>query len=282
MGWPDLRLRPPDQAARLVVANRKGGSGKTTTTVHLAAALAAWGLQVRVIDGDPQLASATYWLPPQREAPYPTLLETIRGEATLGDVTAPTTVPGVSIVPSLDTLGQVDLERIPGGDLVLARELDSGRVADVEIMDAPPAMGTVTVAMLAAAHHVIITQRVSTLDYVGVAELARPVDLVQRRLNERLSVAALVLIAATDRATITGAMRDRLTEQYPAALVHSVPHSVRTTEAPGQHRTMMDYAPSSPVTLAYWRLAARLVDVIGAKWDGAAPDPADLGEVVAP
>lgn len=279
--WPELRLRRPlDRPARLVVANRKGGSGKTTTAVQLAAAYAAWGLRVRLTDGDPQLASATYWLPPQRERGYPTLLDVFLGEATLAEVTAPTAVERVSIVPSLDTLGRVEQDRPPGADLLLAREYDSDReAADVEIMDAPPSMGAVTVAMLAAAHGVVITQRVSSLDYVGVAELARPLDLVRRRLNPDLTVAAVVLIAANERASLTGTMLERLTGEYPEAVVHTVPHSVRATEAPGQHRPLLDYAPGNPVTEAYWQLAAMLAPRIGAAWQ-VAPGPALTSEAV--
>lgn len=283
--WPDLRLQPPDRPARLVVANRKGGSGKTTTAVQLAAAYAAWGLRVRITDGDPQLASASYWLPPARDRGYPTLLDVFTGDATLAEVTAPTAIERVSIVPSLDTLGRVEQDRPPGADLLLARELDADQAAaDVEIMDSPPSMGAVTVAMLAAAHRVVISQRVSTLDYVGVAELARPLDLVRRRLQPDLTVAAVVLIAANDRASLTGAMLERLAGEYPAAIVATVPHSVRATEAPGQHRPLLDYAPGNPVTLAYWRLAARLAPGIGVSWQ-IPPDPAQLAgdvEAVAP
>lgn len=266
--WPELRLRQPPDPARLVVANRKGGSGKTTTAVQLAAAFAAWGLRVRLTDGDPQLASATYWLPPQRERGYPTLLDVFLGEATLAQTTAPTTVERVSIVPSLDTLGRVEQERPPGADLLLAREYDDDRdAADVEIMDSPPSMGAVTVAMLAAAHGVVITQRVSSLDYVGVAELARPLDLVRKRLQPDLAVSAVVLIAANERASLTGTMLERLTSEYPDSVVYTVPHSVRATEAPGQHRPLLDYAPGNPVTEAYWALAAQLAPRIGAAWE---------------
>lgn len=279
MDWTDLRVRRSGEPARVVIANRKGGSGKTTSAVQLGAALAAWGLRVRLIDGDPQLASATYWLPPQRPAPFPTLLDVFTGEATLPEVTAPTTVERLSIAPSLDTLQQVELQRPPGADLLLAGEITADPTPpDVEIMDAPPSLGTVTVSMLAAARHLIVAQRASGLDYVGTAELARPVDLVRRRLAPQLAVSAVVLVATTARASITGGMVERLVQEHPAALVHQVPHSVRATEAPGAHQPMHIYAPDNPVTIAYWRLAAALVPRLGLEWV-TVPAPEMLGEV---
>jgi len=256
----------------VVIVNRKGGSGKTTTAVQLAACFAAWGLRVRITDGDPQLASATYWLPPQRQAPFPTLLDVFMGECTIAEATAATTIDRVSIVPSLDTLGRVELDRPAGSDTVLATEYaaDADRV-DLEVMDAPPSMGALTVAMLAAADEVLITQKTSTLDRVGVAELTRPMQLVRQRLNSDLTVAGVVMIAANNRTMITDSIGKRLTMEYPDSIVHAVPHSVRAEEAPGEHLSMIDYAPESPVTAAYWHLAARLAPRLGLDWD-VAPD----------
>ena len=194
--WRELRVyRTAETPRRLAVVNRKGGSGKTTTAVQLAAALAAWGARVRLTDGDPQLASATYWLTPQRPAGYPTLLDVFTGERTIREVTAPTTVAGVSIVPSLDTLARVESERPPGSDTLLADEFDDDQDdVDVEILDAAPSMGLVTVSMLTAATDVAVVMRSSTLDYVGAAELGKPLALIARDI-ERARVRTGDLVA---------------------------------------------------------------------------------------
>ncbi|WP_080640812.1 ParA family protein [Salinispora arenicola] len=266
--WRELRVyRTSPTPRRLAVVNRKGGSGKTTTAVQLAAALAAWGVRVRITDGDPQLASATYWLTPQRPAGYPTLLDVFSGDCTIREATAPTTVPGVRIVPSLDTLGRVESERPPGSDTLLAAEYDQDADdVDVEIMDAAPSMGLVTVSMLTAATHVAVSMKGSTLDYVGAAELAKPLALIRRRLNPAMTTAAVVM-ADTDGATVLSRSLDaRLTQEYPDAIVHQVPHSVRVGEAPGQHQPLIDYAPTNPVTDSYWRLTAALVPALGLAW----------------
>lgn len=273
--WHQLRVRRTgERPRRVAIVNRKGGSGKTTTAVQLAAALAAWGARVRLTDGDPQMASATYWLPPQRQAPWPTLLDVFLGDASLADVTMPTTVPGVSIVPSLDTLGRVESDRPPGTDMLLASEYDSdGDQVDVELMDAAPSMGLVTVAILAAGDLVVITIKNSRLDHVGSAELKKPLELVRRRLNPDLTIGAALIVDTDGQTVLSRSLVSRLTSEYPSAHIHQVPHSVRAQEAPGEHLPMIDYAPDNPVTLAYWKLAAELVPALGLAWEpGAGPD----------
>ena len=277
--WTEARIRrsPGQRPARLVMVNRKGGSGKTTTTVQLAAVFAAWGARVRITDGDPQLASATYWLPPQREAPYPTLLDVFMDDSTtLADITAPTRIPNVLIAPSLHTLGQVELNRPPGTDTLLqvqyARSAEDwpadrlGDPPDIELLDAPGAVGTVTVSMLAAASSVLITQQASTLDRVGNAEFSQTLSLVRQRLNPELSIAGVVLVAANRRAELTKTLRAQLRQQYPDARVWTVPYNVRVREAPSVHQSLIEYAPSNPATEAYWQMGADLVPELGFEW----------------
>jgi chromosome partitioning protein len=265
--WGRLRLKPAGQPPRIALVNRKGGSGKTTSAVQLAAVYAAWGLRARIVDGDAQLASASYWLPPQAPRGYPTLLDVYLGDRPIGEVTAPTTVERVSIVPSLDTLGRVESERPPGSDGLLAAELDADAAAtDVEVLDAAPALGLVTVSMLAAATDVCLVLSSSTLDLVGAAELGKPLDLIRRRLNPSLRISAVVVVDDDRTSILSRDMADRLAEDYPDALVARIPHSVRAREAPGAHQTMIDYAPDNPVTLAYWQLAAALAPRLGLEW----------------
>ena len=267
--WRSLRVQrgPGQRPRRLAFVNRKGGSGKTTSAVQLAAAFAAWGLRVRLTDGDAQMASATYWLPPQAPRGYPTLLDVFLGERTLREVTAPTTVPGVSIVPSLDTLARVESERPPGSDGLLAAEFDADPDSvDLELQDAAPALGLVTVSMLAAATDVMVMVKTSTLDLVGAAEMAKPLDLIKRRLNPELQIAAVLMVDDDRTSLLSREMTERLNADYPAALVHRIPHSVRAREAPGVHESILDYAPDNPVSLAYWNLAATLVPRLGLTW----------------
>jgi chromosome partitioning protein len=251
----------------LAFVNRKGGSGKTTSAVSLAAVFREWGLTSRIVDGDAQMASATYWLPPQADSGAPTLLDVFVGDATLAEATAPTTVPGVFIVPSLDTLGRVESERPPGSDGLLAGELDADISYDVELLDAAPSMGLVTVSMLAASTDVVLMMTTSTLDLVGAAEMARPLELVRRRLNPNLRISAVVMVDDDGNTMLSRDMGDSLAADYPNALIYRIPHSVRVREAPGVHEPITSYAPDNPVSAAYWRLAAALAPRVGLAWE---------------
>lgn len=271
--WRALRARRTGRPRRLVLVNRKGGSGKTTTAVQLAAAYACWGVRVRLVDGDAQLASSTYWLPPKVNGEFLTLLDVFTGKATLTEVTAPTSVPGISIVPSLGSLGQVETNRPAGSDTILAAEYadaeENGDVHDVEILDCAPAIGAVTVSMLTAGTDIGITIKASKLDYVGAAELAEPLALIRKRLNRDLRTSAAIMVD-TDKNTLIGdSLAKRLAVEYPGAVVHTIPHSVRVAEAPGEHVPLIDYAPDNPVTLAYWNLAHDLAPALNLAVDAA-------------
>jgi chromosome partitioning protein len=264
--WQMLRIRRKGKPHRLVTANKKGGSGKTTTVVSLACAFAAWGARVRITDADPQLASATFWLPPRAPAGWPTLLDVFEGERSLAEVAAPTGVPGVTIVPSLDTLARVEIERPPGTESLLSTEFAAADDCDLDLMDAPPSMGTLTVALLAAATDVMLTLKASSFDFVGTAEIRKPLALVRKRINPELRVSAITLVDTDNATIISKQLQARIAEEYASAVQHSIPHSVRAAEAPGTHRSLIDYAPDNPVTLAYFALAARLVPVLGFDW----------------
>jgi chromosome partitioning protein len=266
--WRELRVhRVEPVPRRLAVINRKGGSGKTTTSVSLARAFNAWGLRVRLTDGDAQLASATYWLPPQVPRGFPTLLDVFMGERTLAEVTAPTSLEGLSIVPSLDTLARVDAERPPGSDQLLREEYaEDPDAADLELMDAPPSMGLVTVSMLAASDDVLVLMKASALDLVGAAEMEKPMSLIRKRLNPNLRVTGVVLADSDANTMLSRDLGESLAKDYTGALIHLIPHSVRAAEAPGVHQPVLDFAPDNPVSHAYWNLAALLVPRLGLEW----------------
>lgn len=259
--WRTMKVRRPGARASVVLVNRKGGSAKTTSAVQLAAILAAWGLRVRLIDGDPQRASCTFWLPPQAQGP--TLREVFFGEASVQEAMAPTSVPGLWIVPSDKTLGQVDLARPAGAELILKSEIDGDESVDVDILDAAGAMGAVTVAMMAAASHLLLVIKNSGLDFVGQADIKEPLDLVQKRLNPDLDVTAAVLADTDANTTLSRKLGAQLTEDYPRAMLHVIPHSVRAAEAPLAHQPLIMFAPDNAVTLAYWDLAEKLLPRLG-------------------
>jgi len=265
--WRNLHaVRPAGvPVRRIAVVNKKGGSGKTTTSVTLAAIFASWGLRARVTDGDEQLASTTYWLAHAITAATPTLRDVYFGEATLDQATYPTTVENLLIVPSLNTLGEVETKRPPGTDGLLGAEFDAGSEhgVDVEVMDAAPAVNAVTASLLAAATDVFITMKPSGLDAVGASEIDAPLALIKKRLNPALQISAVLLVDADGRAEFTGQVQAKAEDDYPNAIVATVPHSIEAAKAPLAHQPMHLFAPANPVTDAYFAMAEAWLTMAG-------------------
>jgi chromosome partitioning protein len=272
--WRNLRVVRPAgvPVPRFAIVNKKGGSGKTTSTVTLGAIFALWGLVTRLIDADPQRASTTFWLAPDITADMPTLYDVYAGRATLDKVTYPTPVERLLIVPSLNTLDRVESERPPGTDGLLAAEFNAGSAhgVDVEIMDAAPAIGTVTVSVLAAASHILITMKPSGLDSVGASEIDEPLALIKTRLNPGLTIGGVLLVDADGRAEFTNQVHQQAEADYPTAFVATVPHSIEAAKAPLAHQPMHLFAPNNPVTDAYFAAAEAMLTMLGFDFQEAA------------
>lgn len=262
MGVPEWPEGPWRWQPRIFgVSNQKGGSGKTTTTVNLGAELAAHGARVRLIDMDPQLGSATHWLPPDFGDTDPRLRSDLKdvllGMATLDQATWPTAIPGVFIVPSYHTLTQFEQARPIGAEHLLAQALDQAEVFDATAIDCPPTLGLLTVAALAAIMEAIIACKPGSLDLVGVADLNATLALVRDRLNTMLTVAAVVM-TMRQLTKFAGQIELQLMADYPHAVHQSIRHTVRAQEAPSVHLPLREYAPGATATIDYARLAWRL------------------------
>lgn len=243
------------------VVNQKGGAGKTTSALTLAAVWASWGLRVRLIDGDPQTGSATFWLPPQypEGSPRYTLRDVYLGNCALDEATYPTTVPNLYIVPSDLTLDEIERAHIAGSDLAMKEALaDTKLDFDIEIFDTRPTLGTLTVSAMAASQELLITLGASGMDLPGLMDLGRTRNLVEKRLNPGMRVVSVVL--TDDGETLLSRdVRTQLRSDYPDALHSRVPSSVRVREAPLAFKPLTTYAPDNPATVAYVELAARVL-----------------------
>lgn len=242
------------------VVNQKGGAGKTTTTITLAAVWASWGLRVRIIDGDPQLGSATYWLPPEWGDRTPQDLRAVFfDESSLDEATAATSVPGVWIVPSDKTLGQVEYAQLADPNLQIREALrESKEHFHVTLYDCRPSLGVLTVAGLAAAQKLIIPLGASGMDVPGLMELNDTLDIVRRRLNPGVPVSAVVVCHDSDT-ILSRDVRARLDEDYPASIRWRIRRSVRVEEAPFEHEPLTTFAPELPATKDYAGLAGALL-----------------------
>jgi chromosome partitioning protein len=265
-----MQAMPASQAVRAwaprryVITNQKGGQGKTTTAVNLGAEFAAAGARVRLMDCDPQLGSATYWLPPvwdhiEQNARLD-LSHVLMNLATLDQATWPTTVPGLYIVPSFHSVGQFEVMRPPGADLVLRQAIGEAEPYDVTLIDCPPNLGLLTVTAITAADDVIIPCKPGGLDLAGVSDLNQTLRLVKARLNPNMHVTAVVVCDKMP-SRFADAVQQQLTADYPDAVHHVIRHTVRAGEAPTAKQALRDYAPRATATADYRVLAERLYQV---------------------
>jgi chromosome partitioning protein len=275
--WRPQILVPPTfrtaEAPRVfVVVNQKGGAGKTTSTVELAAAWAAAGYRVRVIDADHQEAALSVWLVPQypEGAPRHSLRSVFFEECTLAEATYPTLFAGVDVVPSSTDLQQVEYNPPIGAEQTIAAALAQeaeeagGRSPyDVTLIDAAPSLGLVTVAALTGADEALVPIKVGGLDMKGMASLHKTIRSVQRKTNPKLRVGA-VLLTAWDKSTFARQLAAKVSEDYPEAAVIPIRRSIRAAEAPLSEEPIRLYAPEAAPAGDYDQAAAVILPAPGA------------------
>ena len=239
------------------IANQKGGVGKTTTAVNVAAGIADAGFGTLLVDLDPQCnATVALGVPKDSE---PNVYDCLAGELALDDAARPTGVERLDLVPSTPDLAgaNVELPRIPGSESRLRERLGAIRERYlITLLDCPPSLGPLTVNGLVAADRVIVPVQTEYFALEGLAGLLDTLSLIQRELNPRLTVAGMILTMHDGRTRLGRDVEREVREHFPELVFDTViPRNVRVGEAPSFGVPVVRHAPESPGSAAYLRLA---------------------------
>ena len=266
------QLPRPENTRIFTVSNQKGGVGKTTTTVNIAAALAAAGLNVLVIDIDPQ-GNASTALGIEHHADVDSIYDVLINDVPLADVVAPCPDIGNLIcAPATIHLAGAEIELVS----LVAREQRLRRAIDVYaktrekngeqrldyiFIDCPPSLGLLTVNAFCAANEVLIPIQCEYYALEGLSQLLKNIEMIQKHLNADLVVSTILLTMYDGRTNLAAQVAAEVRQHFPDQVLSAVvPRSVRISEAPSYQQTVMTYDPSSSGALSYLEAAAEIAE----------------------
>jgi len=261
----------PAETRVFVVANQKGGVGKTTTTVNVAAALASRGLQVLVVDLDPQGNASTALNIEHTEGTpgvYEAIVEGVDLEELVRDCPD---IPGLSVLPaSIDLAGaEIELVSLVARETRLDKALQkhliklesAGKRVDYVLIDCPPSLGLLTINAMVAGREVLIPIQCEYYALEGLGQLIRSIELIRAHLNPQLSISTILLTMYDARTKLSAGVAENVREHFSETVLKTaIPRSVRISEAPSYRQTVLTYDSGSSGALSYLEAAREITE----------------------
>ena len=256
-------MSKPATTRIFTVANQKGGVGKTTTTVNIAAALSMGGLRVLVVDLDPQGNASTALGVPHRDTAG--IYEVLMGNTSITSVIQKVAgFPVLDCVPSNSSLAnaEVNLVSMVARELRLKEALDEiFPNYDYIFIDCPPSLGLLTINALAAARELLIPIQTEYYALEGLSQLLETYGVVKKRLNANLDLSTIILTMFDGRTRLSNDVAANVRAHFPKELIDiPIPRAVRVSEAPSYNQTVMTYDPLSPGAIAYMQVAREIAE----------------------
>ncbi len=261
---PTRVLPAPRERRTFVIANQKGGVGKTTTAVNLATALALGGLRVLVVDLDPQGNASTALGVDHGPGVAGTYEVLIRGDSIADHVVDSPEASGLQVLPAtIDLAGaEIELVSMVARERRLIRALErhtAEHPVDYVLLDCPPSLGLLTLNALVAATEILIPIQCEYYALEGVSQLVRTIDLVKGELNDRLTLSTVLLTMFDGRTRLSAQVADEVRAHFPdETLAVAIPRSVRVSEAPSYGQSVLTYHPDSVGAVSYLKAAEEI------------------------
>ena len=250
----------------IAILNQKGGCGKTTTAVNLAAALALYGKQVLVVDMDPQ-GNATTGFGVEKNEITRTIYSVLTGENALEDAVIDTEIPGLDVIPSNIALSgaEIELSKEVGYHTILDFAIESiAEDYDYVFIDVPPSLGILTINCLVAADSVIIPIQAEFYALEGMADLLEAIQLVETRLKSPSPIKGILLTLYDSRTRLGRDVYSNVKEYFGASehiFKTTIPRNITLAEAPSHGKPCIIYDEESSGSQAYLNLAREIISL---------------------
>ncbi len=267
-------LNRPQETRIFTISNQKGGVGKTSTAVNLAAALASKGMNVLVIDNDPQ-GNASTALGIEHGTEVPSTYDVLIDGKPLIEIIQPCPdLDNLWCAPANIDLAGAEIELVSMvaretrlktaiADYAATRESEGLPRLDYIFIDCPPSLGLLTINAFCAAREVLIPIQCEYYALEGLSQLLKNITMIQKHLNSELRISTILLTMYDGRTNLSAQVAEEVREHFPQQVLDTtIPRSVRISEAPSYQQTVISYDPSSSGAVAYLKAAVEIAQMV--------------------